>query len=462
MIDSPGACHKMRSKLRQLIFGGEARRALAIAESLTASFDQGLNVELVKAEIYAQGGIELGRADLIETSVQIWLAVLENHWSPNVTYNVAKAQLELWRLAVKSVGMASAWLAKRKHLHEARRLYEQVARDENAPTELRMTALTALANSYDIVGRYLDAIDCYGRALKIDPSFGIARGHRAIALLDASMLIGAHKGDLVRQAAADLVAAVEDKERVLEYGGQEALDVFEARRDTITIQTVNAQGPTTYRRALGEPYLDWCLNKRLFLHNWHDCIHSETELLDPVLCKNISFTEKDIELEDVNELLDAFNAIKRDYTFARYELWLAVAPESPIAQQVREINRRSSYLDTWTYANWNLRTGFAIGAMKAAVDVLDKIAVFLHLYLGSNLGQNLYFHNLPYKDKSREKLSPALSKALQHPEQNKSLLALFDLSSEVRDQSDTFLGRQVKYRTCRNSSLLRGSHGGSR
>ena len=447
IIDSLQACYKMRNQLHQLIVEGDTPKALTIVESLTPNRNQNVNVSLIKADIYAQVGFSLGRADLIEKGTAIWRTLLKSRCTTDVRYNLARSELKLWLLAVKTDGNATAWLQKREHLHEARQLYEQVAQDLSSSAELRMTALTAIANSYDFVGRYLDAIDCYGRALEIDPSFGMALGNRAIALLDASRLIGAHEGDLVLQAAADLDAAMDDRERVLEYGGQEAIDAFGARRDRITIQTGHAQKPTRHPRSLGDPHLDWCLEKRLFLHNWHDCIHSETEILDPVLFKSISFASTNVELDDVNEILDAFNAIKRDYTFARYEMWLAVAPDSTIVEQIRAINKRSHYRDTWTYANWNLRTGFGIGAMKAAVDLLDKIAVFVHLFFDSGRGHDgIYFHNLPYEDRSIKGLSATLAKALERPEQNKSLLALFDLSSEVREQGDTFLGRLVQYR----------------
>ena len=98
-------------------------------------------------------------------------------------YNLASAQLGLWQLAVEQAGFGNAWLNKRSHLHEARGLFNLVAQHKDTDIELRLNAVTDCGNSFDIVGRYLDALDCYERALKLDSSFGMAAGNRGITLL---------------------------------------------------------------------------------------------------------------------------------------------------------------------------------------------------------------------------------------------------------------------------------------
>ena len=144
------------------------------------------------------------------------------------SYNLASAQLYLWQLAVEQKGLGDAWLNKRSHLHEARRLFNLVAQDKDADKELRLKALTDCGNSFDIVGRYLDALDCYERALKLDSSFGMASGTRGITLLNVAPLMGGHESHVLLQATADLDTAISDQERVLRCGGQSALDTFKA------------------------------------------------------------------------------------------------------------------------------------------------------------------------------------------------------------------------------------------
>ena len=149
-----------------------------------------MNVKHLCACTYTDAGFRLKNVALIERAVRIWRD-LGPHTSPSILYNLASAQLYLWQLAVEQKGLGDAWLNKRSHLHEARRLFILVAQDKDADTELRLKALTDCGNSFDIVGRYLDALDCYERALKLDSSFGMVAGNRGITLLNVAPLMGA-------------------------------------------------------------------------------------------------------------------------------------------------------------------------------------------------------------------------------------------------------------------------------
>ena len=204
---------------------GSASTAVALAESLVATQDQDLNVKHLCACTYTDAGFRLKNVALLERAVRVWRD-LGPHTSPSILYNLASAQLYLWQLAVEQNGLGDAWLNKRSNLHEARRLFNLVAQDKDADTELRLKALTDCGNSFDIVGRYLDALDCYERALKLDSSFGMASGNRGITLLNVAPLMGGHESHVLLQASAELDTAISDQERVLRCGGQSALDTF--------------------------------------------------------------------------------------------------------------------------------------------------------------------------------------------------------------------------------------------
>lgn len=61
-------------------------------------------------------------------------------------------------LDVREVGYIEALLRHRQPLESARRLYDQVGRDPTAELELRMQALTNSANTFDALGRSLEAL----------------------------------------------------------------------------------------------------------------------------------------------------------------------------------------------------------------------------------------------------------------------------------------------------------------
>ena len=384
----------------------------------------------------------------MQEGVRIW-GEMEPHDSVAISYDLASAQLHIWQLAVEQSGLGEAWLDKRSHLHEARRLFNIVAQHRQADIELRLKAFTDCGNSFDNIGRYLDALDCYERALKLDSSFGMAAGNRGMTFLNVAPLLGGHEAHVLLQAAADLDIAVSDQDRVLRCGGQSALDTFERLRTGLLVTEDTHKSATEPYPQLGDPHLDWCLRNQLFLHTSPDCIRAESETLDAVTFKSISLSLAEGEVLDrANEIVDAFNTIKQHYIVARYLVWLAASEDSPIQGQARTITRRTSFWDSLNYAYWGVRPGIGIQGLKVTLDTLDTIAAFVHLYLRSGRGvRDIDFRTLPYANKSSKKdLAPSLAEALKRPEQNRGLAALFDLSAELDEQSTSPLRRLVQRR----------------
>ena len=434
MVDNVEGCIELHGKLQRLLDEGDAVGAVALADSLLAGPGQESNVKQLRAGIYVDGGAQLDRIDLIKEGADIFRE-LASHKSAEMLYNLARAELETWQVATRKSDLGTAWSEQRCHLQEARKHFDLVAEDVDASAELRLRALTDAGNSYDIVGRYLDALDCYERALRIDPSFGMALGNRGLALVYMAPLMGEHESHLLQEAAADLDAAIDSHESVLRNGGQCALDQFERWRALISGPPGPLPNAGPLRSSLGDPYLDWCLSNELFLHASPSCIRRETKTLDPVFFRYLRSGLSDEDLRHTDEIVDAFNTIKQDYISARYLVWLARSDESPIREHTLAVTRRTSFLDTLSYARWSARTGIAIQAYKTAVDLLDKIASFVHLYFSSGRIRDVSFRNLPYAPKSRNELAEPFANALKCPERNRGLIALIDLSSELDERS---------------------------
>ena len=449
VIDNITTYKETQYKLIELLSEeGSVSTAVALAESLIPGQGQEMNVKHLRACTYADAGIRVKNITLVEKGVQAWIELGPEN-SEAITYNLASAQLHLWQLAVEQAGLGDAWLKRRGHLHEARRLFNSLAGDEDAEIELRLKALTDCGNSFDNVGRYLDALDCYERALKLDPTFGMASGNRGITLLNVAPLMGGHNSHMLLQAATDLDTAINDRERVLRCGGQSALDTFRRKRAALAVSRNIHHRAHEPSPQLGDPHLDWCLYNGLFLHISPDCIRPVSQTLDAVSFGSfkLSLTDEAV-LDRANEIIDAFNTIKQDYITARYLVWLAIAEDSAIQEQAKTITRRTSFLDTLNYAHWGVRPGIGVQALKIALDTLDKIAVFVHLYFRSGRGvRNIYFHTLLYADRSKKKrVAPSLAEALKRPEQNRGLAALIDFSAELEEQSKSHLGILVQRR----------------
>lgn len=442
-IDSRKAFHAAHAEMVRLLDAGDARAAIAFAEALGPAPGHKPYVEQIRAAAYTEGGSKLERRDLVEKGADLWRQLKPSE-SATIAYNLANAENAIWELAVRKDDFASAWQNERHHLYAARETYERVGADESARPELRAQALTNAGNSYDNVGRELDALVRYERAIALDPGFGMAHGNRGVTLLRVAPFMGEHAGGVLRQAAAALDVALENRDGLLRYGGTSAVEHFEARRATLKSSTTETSGDGGEHQRLADSYLDWCLQHRLFLHVSHECIREGTESLDVVFFRGLTSGLTDADEARANDLIDAFNAVKQDYMATRYLVWLATEPSSPIREHAKAVSKRALFLDTLTYSRFGVRTGIATQALAAAVDVLDKIASFVHLYLATGRVRDVYFSSIALAKRGSQSLEPQLGAALSRPERNRGLLALCDLSSDLG--MDTALSRQARHR----------------
>lgn len=354
---------------------------------------------------------------------------------PELKYNRANTAEAIFEVAVRSEGHVAALETQREHLDLARQLFSEIGDDVGAGEAARIQALTNPGNSYDTLGRDLDSIEAYERAIEIDPDFGMAQGNKGVALLGVVHLSAGHTPAVLGEAVEALDRALVDRDRVAQVGDPKALARFERERERITVKSngkhahdLNHPDPAAW----SDPYLRWCRERNLFLHVSPGCLSEDTELLDPLFFSHVVGSgEEDGDRVDV--LVDAFDAIKQDYAAARYSAWLVSAPESPIRGQAAAASTRTAFLDSLSHAQWGVRTGMAMQAFTAATNLLDKVAGFVHLYFGTGRVKDVYFSSLWHgRDRKRAKtMDAALATELTKGNFNRGLLALCDLSCDL-------------------------------
>ena len=253
--------------------------------------------------------------------------------------------------------------------------------------------------------------------------------------------------EVVIRAAADLDWAISNSDSVLQHGGDSALESFRRQRSSIRDLPSEAVAPAATPPRFTDPHFIWCLRHGLFLHVAPGLMGSSTSTLEPVFFRQIITGLDASDIDHVNEIIDAFNTIKQDFMSARYMVWASSEHTSPIRAHSQVITSHASFLDTLNYGRWGVRTGIAIQAFKAAVDVLDKIASFAHLYFDTNQSAKaVSFRNLPYEDTEHRSLAVAFVKALQRKHRNRGLAALIDLSYDLASKWSSPLSRNVKVR----------------
>ena len=147
VVDSNEAYEQSQRRLSHFLSEvGSESAAVALAKALVAGQGREMNVEHLRACVYTDVGVRLQSIALIEEGIRVW-DELRPHKSATVSYNLASAHLLRWQLAVEQADLGEAWLNKRSHLHEARRVFNSVAQGEQAGNDLRLKALRTCLRS---------------------------------------------------------------------------------------------------------------------------------------------------------------------------------------------------------------------------------------------------------------------------------------------------------------------------
>lgn len=436
---------KAQSAIDDLLEAGDATGAIAYADALSPPDGNTRMGTALRAAVRTDSSSIHRSETVLQEAIALW-RTLEPDENPDIDFNLANAHLAIWELAVRTHGgWSEAWNLSSDHLHAARNAYERIGRTSGAAVELRLESWTNAGNTYDIVGRDLEAITCYERALDLDPNFGMALGNRGSTLLSVARLAGVHRPTVADEARADLDAALANQESVVRHGGGPALAAFQSLRDKFPA------GPPAPRRehpdiTWDDPFLRWSYQNDLFLHVSHRCISQDTVVLDPLLPHAVTSAGRDVG-GSLSQLLDAFNACKQAYLAARYAIWIGMEGSPPVTEHLEQLARRASFSGSGTEALWDMAPGIAIQAFAATADVLDKVANYLHLYLGVKANARIYFKNLGSSQPKGSHPTPLyarLTPCIDAPEWNRGVMALIALSVEVSHNS--VLARYVDMR----------------
>jgi tetratricopeptide (TPR) repeat protein len=430
LIDSQAAAEDAARQINSLIDSGDVAGAVALSESISGAKMAVMNL---KAIAYTHGGWAAGDDAMLETGAELWQALYDMApASGGMAYNLANVEQNRWELAVRQHGFGSALERKRAHLHACRKLFRQAAADDDASLDTRVQALTNLGNSYDHEGRDIDALACWEKTLALRPDFAMAHGEIGICLAGIAPFMGEHTPTVLLQARAALDRALSDPEQVLMYGSPAALRSFEVWRERLGDGSSNQHehGP----RQWSDPHLRWCFERSLFLHVSHACLQEDVQCLDQVGIRRLLSEHGEDEQQRVRDILDALNAVKQDYTSARYMCWLATDADSPVRDDMASVTARASYVDNLTYARWGVRTGIASQAFAATTNLLDKVASFLHLYYRTQRRSHTVYFRTLWHPGNKDVMDPEFAEALKD-HTNRGLIALLDLSCDLEEET---------------------------
>lgn len=303
----------------------------------------------------------------------------------------------------------------------ARALYGESARALQAKdARLASQVMTNLGNSLDAAHRWIEAFEAYEAALALCPDNGMASGCAAKVLVRVARLdMFGHEPHLLDLAARLAHHAKSHRDTVLAFGGPAAVASFEKLESFAG----DLAAPLSADLTRFERFVS--VHRLLLSPIFEGIAHNPKRWDDAHL---VRLSESVSAGATVPPLYAMFNVMKADYLVARE---LVFEGFSAPGQAHRDTGL---YMDTLDYATYGVASSRLVLAQRAALDLLDKIAVALneHFVVGVKL-KDCHFHTFWREKPNAHTWRPALADAIRGG--NSALVALSEIAADLTDGS---------------------------
>lgn len=361
------------------------QKALALLRDYDKEYKGDPNFQRNSGGFLIDIGDSLGKSDIVQEGIERIEAVLDKgeYGHPGVLYNVANGYSNLCNIMRRSKGKVYRLDPDDTPLLQAKHYYRKAIKTiDQANRGLRAQLWVNYGNCLSGLGRTVDAISAYDRALQAVPDHCMAKGNLAIELYHFAR---------IAQYPVFLLDALEMLERVLATDGLEkrasigARQVFERVRDRIAAdisdlgveRTVQERQEPTVPSGYVREYIDFCAKHQLFMNFCLGCRRCDRYFKDSLTFSLITDID---DTTSFKRLTRVVNEIKESYALARLLLFQALHPSLDTVT----IDDLTAYVDNLDYAVYGIRTASLKLAFESAYNILDKIAHFLNDYL--NLG----------------------------------------------------------------------------
>jgi len=344
----------------------------------------------------------------------------------DILYNLANGYSVLYELSERDDGLEA--IPQSENLQKAKKYFREVLSTlDNIRPALKKQLLVNYGNCLDALGRCVEALYAYADALKIDKNFSMAIGNKAKALRFFADISGQYRVAIYIEAYQAIQSIINNQD-LIEIGGIDSKEKFESElkciekqfkdKKDLTKELSHSKYETGKLSDFEKFYLDFCTKERLFL-NFH--VHDEyceAAIADPIF---ISLITKVGDNKTFYNFAKYINQIKEDYAVAR----LLLIQSQYKQKDFDNISRRTDFVNTLDYSQFNLYTGLLKSAFSEAYSILDKIAVFINDYYKLGLPEDrIYFTSVWQKNgKIRNEILNS---------KNISLYALYDIYQDFK------------------------------
>jgi tetratricopeptide (TPR) repeat protein len=298
------------------------------------------------------------------------------------------------------------------------------------PPMERAQIYTNLGNVLSHVGRFIEAIEYWDRALADVPRFAMACGNRGLGLghYAGALYDPGHRGVLMvfacealaQSCAEDAILDSPDQGNAIDYFAKCMNDILSHYNMREIVEDIDLLNHPMGRGKRERGYRQWCLNNRLFINSLNDIGPNPIAAQDVMTLPSITVGID--EGPRPPAVIHYFNLIKQEFCASRYALY-----EGITSTGVHFSDRGVLLYNTLDYPAF----GFAMERMKmafrGAYAVFDKVAFLLNAYL--DLGhpiRQVNFRNVWFKKGKEKKVHPIIDGLENWP-----LRGLFWLSKDI-------------------------------
>lgn len=294
----------------------------------------------------------------------------------------------------------------------------------SVPRQAQM--LTNLGNSLSNIGRTVEALAYWERAIQKIPNFGMARGNRGYGLLlYAWDLHDPHEFVLLlREAKSELDGALEvPLEGNASRSFQESLGRIESILSKRDDKHITFPDSTESADSNENAYRVWCADNRLFLNPLNDLSNDLVVARDTLRPAPTA-----VPVETGPRYLGFLSQMKQEYASARY-----FAYRSRVVSGPHFSDKHVELADTLDYPSFSLSTEYSKASFRAAYSIFDKIAFFLNAYFDLEIPahkvsfKKLWFEGNDPEREFRDEL---------RLDRNRPLNALYWLSRDLYERDD--------------------------
>jgi len=295
--------------------------------------------------------------------------------------------------------------------------------------EAQCSILTNLGNVLSSVGRVVEALPIWRRALASIPSFGMALANQGEGLIGYARALSwsTQRNAFLEAALTHLDKALSAKTHPIEPAAASHFEGLrqQARQAFSRISKGHIHPPrrqTTGKSGAERRYRLWCLGNQLFLNPLNDLMQASHAASDSLSCPPVL-----VSIDSAPYFVAAFDQLKQEFVSARYLYYEGLTGHSPSFSDARVLLH-----NTMDYPAYGLRTEEQKSAYRIAYSLFDKVALFLNAYIDLQIAPDrVSFRKLWYNQSDGKKRRLAITFS---DRANWSLRGLFWLSKDLFEE----------------------------